>query len=679
MRLLASLLIIICGLSGTARALDGGEKDALALFAKAHALYSQGNLNDAKELFQKTLSAKFSLADYSLYYIATIAFEEKAWEAARRMAARLRREYPHSIWVHGAELLQAKADLEEKKLSQAAAALEALRAKKSASSEILEEALFLQAQATGDIKQAHSLYQQLREQHPGSKWAAAARREQAALRERMPDSFRFHTFNSLLAEADQLIRERAYGEAETILKKLLNSAEEADLRLRLLNKLSALYLTLRRRQEAIPLLEQIARDYPQTPDAPRSLYHIGQIFWNRHDNARALEVFKQIIARYPASPVLDRTWYGAGDIYEWFGNKDEAIASYNSVRLNFPSSEARDDATWRLAWLHYRSGDLADAYRFFKLLASEARDSALRTAARYWQGRTAEKVGDSELARQMYREVYDAGAESYYQALAAKSLARLGTPVAEPGYEPPARGRDLEVQSTSPRIAFHLTRARALSALSLHSLAVGEISALETHAGADGAMRLYLAREYFKNHAYRRSLALANQLPASDSERDLYRFPLAHWQTIQRIAQERDLDPYLVLALIRQESLFEPRARSPAFALGLMQLLPSTAARVAARHGMRAPSHERLFDPEVNLKIGTQYLKDLLERYSNNWFKAIAAYNAGESAVDRWEKEITTDDIEEFVERIPYLETRGYVKLVMRNHRIYKKLYEQKQ
>jgi len=93
--------------------------------------------------------------------------------------------------------------------------------------------------------------------------------------------------------------------------------------------------------------------------------------------------------------------------------------------------------------------------------------------------------------------------------------------------------------------------------------------------------------------------------------------------------------------------------------------------------GVSPPSNEQLFQPEINLVLGTQYLKDLLQRYSNDWFKAIAAYNAGEAAVDRWEKEILTDDAEEFVERIPYLETRGYVKLVMRNHRIYKRLYDQ--
>jgi soluble lytic murein transglycosylase len=107
-----------------------------------------------------------------------------------------------------------------------------------------------------------------------------------------------------------------------------------------------------------------------------------------------------------------------------------------------------------------------------------------------------------------------------------------------------------------------------------------------------------------------------------------------------------------------------------------MQLLQPTAARVAKQIGLAVPTPEMLFDPDVNLTLGMQYLKDLLARYSNNRQKAIAAYNAGESAVDRWEKEIPSDDIEEFVERIPYVETRGYVKLVLRNQQIYKSLYE---
>src|SRR5262249_61523166 len=119
------------------------------------------------------------------------------------------------------------------------------------------------------------------------------------------------------------------------------------------------------------------------------------------------------------------------------------------------------------------------------------------------------------------------------------------------------------------------------------------------------------------------------------------------------------------------------RGRVTGRALGLMQLQLLAASGVAKQIGISPPSSQQLFRVDINLVLGTQYLNELLQRSANDWFKAIAAYNAGEAAVDRWEKEILTDDAEEFVERIPYLETRGYVKLVLRNHRIYKRLYDQ--
>ncbi|HET8563672.1 MAG TPA: lytic transglycosylase domain-containing protein, partial [Candidatus Binatia bacterium] len=214
--------------------------------------------------------------------------------------------------------------------------------------------------------------------------------------------------------------------------------------------------------------------------------------------------------------------------------------------------------------------------------------------------------------------------------------------------------------------------------ISLHHLAVGELDEISGMSKQQTRLRSLLMREYAINQAYARSVAIANQLPSSAPDRARFRYPLAYWESIQQKAQERELDPYLILALVRQESLFDARARSPAFALGLMQLLPSTATRIAKQLGFPPPSNEGLFQPDLNLTLGSQYLKDLLQRYSNNWFKALAAYNGGESAVDRWEKEIITDDQDEFIERIPYPETRTYVKLVMRNHRIYRTLYSRK-
>ena len=675
MRTTASLLFLILTLVGSPSHLFAQAMDQRDTFAKAYSLYSSGKFSQAKELFQMTLGPKFLLTDYSLFYLAVIAFQEKDWESSRQFLTQLKQRYPESIWVHAAELQRAKIDVAEKKYVQATATLRALRSEKTVRSEIAQEALFLLAQAAqGDPSQAYSLYQELRNLYPASRWTPMARKEQSRLRDQYPELFGLNTVQMISDEADQLFRERDYDGAEVLYKKLLNNATEPDARLRFLGKLSDLYLAARKRNEAIAVFQQIARDYGDTPEAAKALYQVGQIFWNRHENLQALEYFRQVIDRYPSNAFTDKAQYAAADIYEWQGKKEEAIAVYSKTAIS-STGELRDDALWRLAWLYYRSGQLPEAYAGFKALTDQTKDSGRRTAALYWQSRAAEKSGDGELAKQLYRQVFTAGEESYYQALAARALARMGEVVGEPkanqGSIAPDPGSRL-----SPRMAFHLTRARELSKLSLPHLANGELDEIARIAGKQTQLQPLLMREYFKNQAYGRSLALANQLSASYIDRNIYRFPLAYWDAIQQKAQERGMDPYLLLAVIRQESLFDTRARSPAFALGLMQLLPSTAGRVAKQIGMPPPSNDQLFDPDINLTLGSQYLKQLLERYSNNWFKAIAAYNAGEAAVDRWEKEIVTDDIEEFVERIPYTETRGYVKLVMRNHRIYQKLYD---
>jgi soluble lytic murein transglycosylase len=653
--------------------------DQRETFANAYALYSSGKFAEAKELFRKTVNADFRLADYSLYYLAVIAFNETNWEQSRQRLSQLKQRFPQSLWSQPAALLHAKIEIAEKKYTQANELLRQLRPEKTSKREIADEALYLQAQireSQGEPRRAHALYDELRNASPNSRWTAAARKAQARLRDKHAELFPFHTTQSLAEEADRLVRERQTGEAEILYKKLLNNASDPESRLRFLTKLGALYLSVRNRNEALPLLEQIAREYPDNAEAPKALYQIGQILWNRHDNAQALEYFKLALDRYPSSPYVDRAQYAAADIHEYFGRKDDAVQMYSNVVKQFPKSAVRDDAHWRLAWLYYRGGDLASAAATFKSLADQSKNGSLGVAALYWQARSAEKSGEAETAKQLYRQTFNAGTESYYQELAFRALERMGESLDEPALAKPFPVTESE--PVSGEFDFHLTRARELAILSLHHLAIAELDEVNAKTKPNGRLRNVLLREYFRSHAYGRSLNIASQATLSQSERNFYRYPLAFWELIQQKAEERELDPYLVLALIRQESLFDTRARSPAAALGLMQLIPPTATRVAKQLGLPTPSQEKLFEADVNLTLGTQYLKDLLLRYSNNWHKALAAYNAGEAAVDRWEREIVTDDIEEFVERIPYVETRGYVKLVLRNHLIYKRLYELK-
>ena len=648
--------------------------DGRNAFQKAYSLYNQGNTSQATELFQKTLETSYQLSDYSLYYLALIAFKESNMEQSRQYLLQLKQRFPQSVWQARATLQRAKLDQAEKKFAQANEILRQLRADKSVLRDIADEASYLLAQnfeAQGDLQRAYNGYQELRGNSPTSPWAGLARKDQTRLRDKYPEQFALNTLAALADEADRLARERQFKDADALYKRVLDSATEPDQRLRVLTKLAA----IRSRNEATPVLEQIVRDFPDSSEAPKALYQIGQTLWNRHENAQAFEYFKQLLQRYPSSAYADRATFASGDIHEYFGRKSEAIELYTTVQKQFPNSSVRDDAVWRLAWLHYRSGDWPAALTTFKALAAQSRSGTFGTAALYWQARSAEKLGDTDSAKQIYRQIFNGGEESYYQTLSQRALERLGSPMQEADLAKPSAGSEAE-PALGAEVNFHLSRARELTVLGLHGLAVAELDRVNQRANPKSRLQPLLMREYFANQAYGRSLNLASQLPISQSERNYYRYPLAYWELVQQKAQERELDPHLILALIRQESLFDARARSPATALGLMQLIPPTAARVAKQLGLPAPTQEKLFDPELNISLGTQYLKDLMQRYSNNWFKAIAAYNAGEAAVDRWERELATDDIEEFVERIPYIETRGYVKLVLRNHRIYKRLYE---
>jgi len=679
MRRQFAVLLLTLVLGAFPVSIFGQTSDANEIFAKAYGLYTKGKTSDAKELFEKITDPKFRLADYSQYYLALINYDLANREQARQILTQLKQRFPQSIWIPGATLLQAKIDIAEKNYGSAEEILRQLRADKSAKREIADEALYLQAQireAQGDPIRAHALYNTVRDSAPNSRWAAAARKAQVSLRQTFPDLFTFQTIDELAAEADRLARERQTIEAETLYNKLLNNASDAATRLTYLTKLVNLFLSTRSRNDAIPTLELIARDFPESAEAAKALYQIGQIYWNRHENTQALEYFQLILEKYPTSEYVDRARFAAADIHEYFGRRPEAIQLYSDIIKLSPVGQIRDDAAWRLAWLYYRNGDLPSASEAFSTLSKQSGNGPFGTAALYWQARISEKSGENDKARQTYRQITASAPESYYQSLSWRALQRLGDASEEPKWVVASSPQEADDPPIAPELVFHLSRARALGSLSLQHLAITELDEVNRAATPSNRMRAFLMREYFKTGGYARSLQLANQLPSSRRDREPYRYPLAFWQLIQQKAQQRGLDPYLVLALIRQESLFDARARSPAAALGLMQLLQPTAARVAKQIGIAVPTPDMLFDPDVNLTLGTQYLKDLLARYSNNRQKAIAAYNAGESAVDRWEKEISTDDIEEFVERIPYVETRGYVKLVLRNQQIYKSLYE---
>lgn len=646
-------------------------------FSKAYALFAADDLRPAEELFLRTLDRGYVLEDYSLHFLAVIAARNGNAQAARQYYAQLQQKFPDSVWVSDADLQLARFALAEKNYPRTVEISRALRAGR-AKKDVADEANYLLALAqegAGDWKQSYSAYQELRRSAPLSSWDAPARQAVAALRDKYPDLFPMATPEAQLSEADLLTREQAYSEAEKAYRKLLDTAG-GNFRPRVLAALGNLYRAQRKREEAIPVLTEVVENFPDYAETPAALNQLAQIYWNRDEDAKALEYFNLMRQRYPKSQYADFAWNATARIYESEGKPDAALAAYQSLAKQGADPQMREEGAWRAAWIYYWKKDDANSNAAFKRLAASKDANKYRLASVYWQARTAARMDQADEAKRLYTFVLNDVDESYYKNVSAARLARMGVPVEEKKIDasPPEAPKPAALTAAQ---SFHLSRAQELADLTLQPSAVAELDEVRALASEDLALRLFLLREFARNGAYNRVVALSNQQPLARYGDELarYRYPLAYWDSVQKFSKDTGIDPYLVVSLIRQESLFDPKAISPAAAHGLMQLLHSTATRTAARLKLAAPPREKLYEPEVNLKLGIHHLKELLQRFSNSTVKAVAAYNAGENAVSRWETRFAGMEDDEFVERIPYTETQLYVKLVLRNLRVYKKIY----
>ncbi|HJU29487.1 MAG TPA: lytic transglycosylase domain-containing protein, partial [Candidatus Binataceae bacterium] len=318
----------------------------------------------------------------------------------------------------------------------------------------------------------------------------------------------------------------------------------------------------------------------------------------------------------------------------------------------------------------------------YQAAAIEFEDARLRATSpgdrdmfAYWQARSLEQSGDENKAQAIFRTVAISIDSNYYPAMAA-ARAHL-----EPSVFPAATAPELTAGDPPPAqgiAEFHLARVLAFRALGLRDLEADELRALERLSWGDAAMRNFILPEFQAAGAWYDAIGMATrmaqrgEIEAVVAER--IRYPLGFWDLVSAAAARNQLDPYLVAALIRQESLYNPQARSVSDARGLMQLLPSTAEKHAVAAGIAAAPID-LFDPTISVRLGTTYLRGLFAMFGGDPFKAVAAYNAGEHAVSGWIVKYPGDD-DQWVENIAYRETRDYVKKVIGGMREYRLLYQ---
>ena len=364
---------------------------------------------------------------------------------------------------------------------------------------------------------------------------------------------------------------------------------------------------------------------------------------------------------------------------------DEADAVFRELYEKYPRGSYAERAAWKAGWRAYRQERPADTVRFFERAAAEFPRSDYRPAWLYWAGRAHDLLKEPALADERYMLTAADYMNSYYGRLALKRL---------DGRKPPPRilGEPTSVLPPPPNepvIQALLSVDRydeALNELRYAQRAWGDAPAVQATisyvyrrkgmAESNTTERFNLLRGSITlmRRAYPQFMAAGGQELPRDIQ--VHIFPMAYWDLISKYSAQNNLDPYLIAALMAQESTFVPGIRSHANAYGLLQLLPSTARQTARK--LKIPYSTRLLtNPEANVRMGTAHFADLIRDFGGGVHLALASYNAGESAVRRWINERPgLADREEFIDDIPYPETQNYVKRILGTAEDYRRLYD---
>jgi soluble lytic murein transglycosylase-like protein/TolA-binding protein len=616
-----------------------------------------------------------ALGDYALFYLALAQHDQGDLNASAETLDRLIKTYPDSVMISAGELMLADNLLKLGGNAEASIVASRLIAR-SPEASIEQGARIAEAKsliALGNSKSAYAQLMELRDKYPRSDTDAEAR---VLVREILASHPEVADTNSLAyhrAESELLLREGALSEADEQANAGLAMSPEPAVRAELV------WVTARslkpepeRAKRAILEYLQIA---PSGPDAPAALEALALIYWHddQYDIARA--TLNRLVANFPASERAPGAMLRVGKIFEEQHQLDSARAQYRRLAARYPRSDAAEDARFRIPWTLYLAHNYRAAAPEFQNAGARAKDPINRDMCEYWRARSMEKAGDVAGARSIFEKLADSTDSNYYPELASRRVA-----AARPDL--PAASAPDPQSSGTPAVTgvaeYHMARLQTLRALGIKELEPGELKALEEHAGGTAEMRHFVLAGFASADAWYDAIVAAThmekngQLSHDTAER--VRYPRAYWDLFSSASTQRALDPYLVLALSRQESLFNPMATSSSNARGLMQLIPSTARKMASQQGMNTESI-RLYNPAVNVQLGTAYLKNLFEMFHGDAFQAVAAYNGGENAVSKWLAEFHGAD-DEWVENIEYKETRDYVKKVIGGRREYLLLYQ---
>lgn len=422
----------------------------------------------------------------------------------------------------------------------------------------------------------------------------------------------------------------------------------------------------------------------------RRLYLLMELARDRDDLTAQTTYVETMRANFPHSPWLAEALFSSGNMYMLRKDYPRAVTYYSDLAERFPQNANAAAAHWRAGWWSYRQGLYPQAARIFEEQIKQYPGAKETVSALYWRARLYEQQDHKpSMAAAHYRKLISVYSHYFYAQMARERLVALGdaAPVTVPHLDEYVPAVIPKLDATFPAGDPHLVKAHLLVNAGLSEYVPQEIAAAPDSASWSGIAEAQIYASYGETfralRVLKRALPYAASAPIKSVPLAYWRilFPEDHWETIKAESAKNGLDPYLVASLIRQESEFNPSAISHANAYGLMQLLPSVGKQLAREEGLGSIETRQLLDPVLNIRLGTRYLRQTLDKFGRVPEYALAAYNAGDNRVADWQAAGPYNGVDEFVESIPFTETRDYVQAILRNQDIYRGIdqYAQKQ
>ncbi|HWQ70600.1 MAG TPA: transglycosylase SLT domain-containing protein [Patescibacteria group bacterium] len=688
---------------------EGFSRAHEARFLLGVALYRQKQWREAADLLETAAMQVPLLGDYALYYAAS-AYQTLGLNAqALATLSRLLHGYPESLLAWRARQERARLYLDTNQLTQAEEAYRDYLAHASNEARRREALLALAEIAVKLVsdpdrgadkrREAEALLRELWLKQPGTREAARAGELLASMAEAPP-----FTPDEHFERALSLYRSGQYSPAITAFAPFLDEGSRPvdgdqdwfTSRARLWSGIS--HFQRRDYRLAISLLSPMGQDHSLY--SAEALYWIGRSYARVDDREKAVMTWTRLIDTYPNSPFTAESLYLMALQHSDNSQPKRAIQALDRLIRNYQSSRFIDAALWTRAWIHYRQSAfkraLADLQR---LQARGASDPRFQVQALYWQGRVFEGLRKRTKAVETYRRLLSIHSDDdYYAEQTRRRLRTLDQKAAQtrllvtrqeaggrrPLEPPPSTLHPIACSSSPAPCSSEVAKARLLKELKLGEEASEEFRALAgryaddrgvLHEACSALLDLgYLEKGVWIAKRLLRPLYVQTR-PAEPVPRYwecLY--PLGYWGLVQEQSARYALDPYLVVALIREESAFGERVVSSSGAVGLMQLLPTTANGLVNNTGKSAEP-VKLNVPPTNIALGTRYLAMMIEEFKGNRARALAAYNAGPNQVRRWLERLGDRVDDEFVEEIPFVETKTYVKRVLGSYYRYRTQY----